>query len=53
MKQLIEVHEKYRASVVAVEQVGDEDIRKYGIIESKSETGRIYEVLSLVEKPLG
>jgi UTP--glucose-1-phosphate uridylyltransferase len=51
LKQIIEVYEKYRASVVAVEKVSDEDIVKYGVIESKKEAKGVYEVLSLVEKP--
>jgi UTP--glucose-1-phosphate uridylyltransferase len=51
LKQMIDVYEKYRASVVAVERVSDEDIGKYGIIGSKKEAKRVYEVSSLVEKP--
>ena len=51
LKQMIEVYEKYRAGVVAVERVSDEDIGKYGIIEAKKEARGVYEVLSLVEKP--
>ena len=48
---MIEVYEKYGAGVVAVEQVSDEGIRKYGIIEPKQVSERVYQVLSLVEKP--
>ena len=51
LKQMIEVYEKYRAGVVAVARVSDEDIGKYGIIEAKKEARGVYEVLSLVEKP--
>lgn len=51
LKRMIEIYEKYGASVVAVERVGDEDTRKYGIIEPKQVSERIYQVLSLVEKP--
>ncbi len=51
LKRMIEIYEKYEAGVVAVERVGDEDTRKYGIIEPKQVSERIYQVLSLVEKP--
>lgn len=51
LKHMIDIYEKYEAGVVAVEQVSDEDTRKYGIIEPKQIAERIYQVLSLVEKP--
>ncbi len=51
LKRMIEIYEKYGAGVVAVERVGDEDTSKYGIIEPKQVSERIYQVLSLVEKP--
>ncbi len=34
-----------------MEKVGDEDTRKYGIIEPEKAADRVYRVLSLVEKP--
>jgi len=51
LKRMIEIYEKYGVGVVAVERVGDEDTSKYGIIEPKQVSERIYQVLSLVEKP--
>ena len=51
IKSMIKVYEEYGAGVVAVERVGDEDTRKYGIIEPKQVADSIYQVLSLVEKP--
>ncbi|MFH1647259.1 MAG: UTP--glucose-1-phosphate uridylyltransferase GalU [Chloroflexota bacterium] len=51
LRRMAEIYEKYKAGVVAVEGVGDEDTRKYGIIEPKEVAERVYEVLSLVEKP--
>ena len=51
LKKMLAVYEKYGGSVVAVEPVGDEDTRKYGIIEPKRLAKGIYQVLSLVEKP--
>ena len=51
LKQMIEVYERYSSGVVAVERVNKEDAGKYGIIEPKKVGERIYQVLSLVEKP--
>jgi UTP--glucose-1-phosphate uridylyltransferase len=51
LKRMIEVYEKYEAGVVAVERVGDEDTRRYGIIEPKQVSDGTYQILSLVEKP--
>jgi len=51
LKRMIDIYEKYKAGVIAVERVGDEDTRKYGIIEPKQVSERVYQVLSLVEKP--
>jgi UTP--glucose-1-phosphate uridylyltransferase len=51
LKRMIEIYEKHAAGVVAVETVGDEDTRKYGIIEPEPAADRVYRVLSLVEKP--
>jgi UTP--glucose-1-phosphate uridylyltransferase len=51
LKSMIEIYEKYRAGIVAVEKVSDEDTRKYGIIEPVKITERVYQVSSLVEKP--
>lgn len=53
LRQLIEVYERYNSSVVGVQQVSDEDISKYGVIDPKTlevEPGVIY-VKDLVEKP--
>ena len=36
LKSMVDVCEKYGAGVIAVERVGDEDTRKYGIIEPES-----------------
>jgi UTP--glucose-1-phosphate uridylyltransferase len=51
LKQLIDVYEKHRTSVVAVEKVSDVDIVKYGVIASERQARGIYKVLALVEKP--
>jgi UTP--glucose-1-phosphate uridylyltransferase len=51
LKRMIEVCEQYGAGVIAVERVGDEDTKKYGIIEPEPAAKGIYQVLGLVEKP--
>jgi UTP--glucose-1-phosphate uridylyltransferase len=51
LKQMMEVYERYGSGVVAVEQVPEEDIGKYGIIGSKQIDKGVYQVLSLAEKP--
>lgn len=51
LKQMIDVYEQYKTSVVAVERIDREDTVKYGIIEPGRVSDRIYQVLGLVEKP--
>lgn len=53
LAQLIEVHERYHASVVGVQEVLTEDVSKYGIVKPKGaqiETGLLH-VEDFVEKP--
>ncbi|WP_078556069.1 UTP--glucose-1-phosphate uridylyltransferase GalU [Bacillus alkalicellulosilyticus] len=53
LKQLLDTFHRYHSSVVGVQQVPDEDVSKYGIIEPKGveiERGIIH-VNDLVEKP--
>lgn len=51
LKQMIEVYQQRGTSVIAVERVSAQDTAKYGIIEPKEISHRLYQVLSLVEKP--
>jgi UTP--glucose-1-phosphate uridylyltransferase len=51
LKRMIEVFEKQRSGIIAVQRVSDEDTKKYGIIEPKQVDERVYQVMSLVEKP--
>jgi len=51
MKQMIEVYNRYQHSVIAVEPVAKEDTKAYGIIGPKQLEDRVYQALSLVEKP--
>ena len=51
LKQMIEVYEQRGTSVIAVERVSPQDTVKYGIIEPREISHRLYQVLSLAEKP--
>ena len=49
LRQLIEVSEKYKSSVVGVQQVSDEAITSYSSVTNVE--GRVYEVSDVNEKP--
>ena len=49
--QMVEVHERYQGSVVAVKRVAREEMARYGVIEPKQVEERVYQVLGVVEKP--
>lgn len=51
LKQLIKVYERYRAPVVALRRVPQEDIHKYGIIAGKNVAPRVWSITRSVEKP--
>jgi UTP--glucose-1-phosphate uridylyltransferase len=51
LKHMVAIFEKYGSGVIAVERVSDEDTRKYGIIQARQVEDKIYQILSLVEKP--
>ena len=51
MRQLLEVFERYRGPVVAVERIPKDQLSRYGVIRPKPLGGNVFEVLDLVEKP--
>ncbi len=51
LKQMVEVYEQYKTSVIAIKRVSSQDTVKYGIIEPKPVSSKIYQVLGLAEKP--
>jgi len=51
MKQMLDVYDRYGSSVIAVQAVAPEDTPSYGIVEPRAVEDRVYEALSLVEKP--
>lgn len=51
LKQLLDVYEKYRAPVLALERVPKNEVSKYGVIGGKKIAANTYEIKSIVEKP--
>lgn len=51
MKQMMEVYERYKCSVVAVQRIPKEDVPRYGVIEGKQLDDRVYRIYGMVEKP--
>ncbi|GIP39901.1 UTP--glucose-1-phosphate uridylyltransferase [Paenibacillus sp. J31TS4] len=51
LKQMIEVFDRYRSSIVGVQQVPEQDVSRYGIVDAQQMQDRLYSVLGLVEKP--
>lgn len=50
-KQLIDVYNEYKTTVLGVQQVAPEDVSKYGIVSCKQVDERVYKIKDLVEKP--
>jgi len=50
-KQMIDVYAEHRKSVVAMMEVSDEDVSKFGICGGKNISERIMEISEMVEKP--
>ena len=51
MKQMTDVYDYYRSSVIGVQQVPREDTKSYGIVDSKPMTEALEQILRIVEKP--
>ena len=52
IQQIVEVFDRYHASVIAVSPVSREEISSYGVIEGRQVAEGIYQVTDLVEKPV-
>ena len=50
-KQLINIYEKYDKSVIALQEIPDEKVERYGIIGGEEIENAIYKIDKLVEKP--
>jgi len=51
LKQMIDVYNEYRTTILGVQKVSDDDVSKYGIVDVKQIEDRVYKVKGLVEKP--
>ncbi|MEK6613993.1 MAG: UTP--glucose-1-phosphate uridylyltransferase GalU [Candidatus Binatota bacterium] len=51
MRQLMEIFEEKRESVLALRRVPDDQVRRYGIVQGKQLTKGLYEVENMMEKP--
>ena len=51
LKQMLEVFEEYRSTILGVQPVEWEKVHKYGIVSGSKINDRIYAVNGLVEKP--
>ena len=55
IKQLMDVYQKYESSVIAVEEVKNKDVSKYGIIKIKGKEidldKSVYRIEDIIEKP--
>lgn len=52
LKQLIDVYDEYKTTILGVQPVPEKDVSKYGIIDGKFIENDVYKVKNLVEKPL-
>ena len=51
LKQMIEVYEKYKTSIIGVQPVPEKDISNYGIVDCTKICDRVYKIKDMVEKP--
>lgn len=51
LKQMIDVFNEYKTTILGVQEVKREDVDKYGIVAHRPVEDRIYKVKDLVEKP--
>lgn len=49
--QMVKLYEKYRCSIVAVEEIPPQDSNKYGVIAGDAEEEGVIRVTDMVEKP--
>jgi UTP--glucose-1-phosphate uridylyltransferase len=49
--QMVELYEKYRCSIVAIEEVPHDETSKYGVIDGVEEAPGVFRVRQMVEKP--
>lgn len=51
LAQMVALYEKYRCSIVAIEEIPPHETHKYGVIAGTEEADNLYRVSEMVEKP--
>jgi UTP--glucose-1-phosphate uridylyltransferase len=51
LKQLINCYDKYKTSILGVQEVKESEVSKYGIVEGLKIEDRVYKVNDMIEKP--
>ncbi len=51
LQQLLDIHEQYGTSVVGVQEVGRDDVSKYGIVDGDEVEPGLFGLTGVVEKP--
>lgn len=51
LKQMIETYDEYKTTILGVQEIEQEDVCKYGIVDGMHIEDRVYKVKGLVEKP--
>jgi len=51
LTQMVRLYDKYQCSIVAVEEIPQEETYRYGVIDGVLEADRIYRVNRMIEKP--
>ncbi|WNS42729.1 UTP--glucose-1-phosphate uridylyltransferase GalU [Paenibacillus sp. MMS20-IR301] len=51
LKQMIDVYDQYKSSIVGVQQVPWEEVSRYGLVDGTELADRVYKANRLVEKP--
>lgn len=51
LRELVELHERFAASVIAVQEVPHEDVSSYGVIDPEEVEPDVHRIKEMVEKP--
>jgi UTP--glucose-1-phosphate uridylyltransferase len=51
LKNMMRIHQECQGSVIAVQQVPDNEVSRYGIVDPQKKSERVYQVMDMVEKP--
>ncbi|WP_336765786.1 UTP--glucose-1-phosphate uridylyltransferase GalU [Paenibacillus sp. USHLN196] len=51
LRQMMEQYERFKSSIIGVQNVADDEVSRYGIVDGKEIHDRFYSVNNLIEKP--